>query len=67
MSDIRILFKQLNELLVCIMSDIPIRNIYYIILYAWDHVKHKDVYENKGTEKIDSINDVLVDVFFNRS
>lgn len=47
------------------MRKVPIKNIYYIILYAWDRVKDKSVILPKGIEEIDSMNDVLLDLFLN--
>jgi len=48
---------------VNIMRDIPIKNIYYLVLYAWNQVKNKNDFADKGTETIGSINDVLIDIF----
>jgi len=45
------------------MRNIPIKNIYYIVLYAWNQVKHKSTFSDRGIEEIDSINDVLLDIF----
>jgi len=59
--------KELSEPLpiysVRMMRNIPIKNIYYIVLYAWDRVKHQANFADRGIEKIDSINDVLLDIF----
>ena len=46
-----------------IMSDIPIENIYYMALYAWNKIKNKDYIASRGLEHINNINDVLVDLF----
>jgi 5-methylcytosine-specific restriction enzyme subunit McrC len=43
--------------------DIPVRNIYYMILYAFDKVKHKDLIANKTFEATDTISDVIVALF----
>lgn len=45
------------------MNRIPIQNIYYIALYAWDKIKNKDFITNIGMENINNINDVVVDLF----
>jgi len=45
------------------MREIPIENIYYIVLYAWDKIKNKNRYISQGTEHIGNLNDVLLDIF----
>ena len=45
------------------MNSIPIENIYYMILYAWNKVNNKDLITNKGMENIDSINNLIVELF----
>src|SRR5699024_9917139 len=45
------------------MPKIPIKNIYYIALYAWNKVKEKEQVERLGLEKIETINEVVIDLF----
>ena len=41
------------------MSKIPIENIYYMALYAWNKVNNKGFIVNRGMENIDNINDIV--------
>lgn len=45
------------------MSKIPIENIYYIALYAWNKIHNKDFISNMGMENINTVNDVVVELF----
>lgn len=45
------------------MRKIPIKNIYYIVLYAFNRVKNKAIKLPKGIEELNSMNDVLLDLF----
>lgn len=45
-----------------IKNSIPIRNIYYLVLYAFDAVKNKDFIAQKDLEK-ESFEEVLIDLF----
>ncbi|MGO1372464.1 MAG: 5-methylcytosine restriction system specificity protein McrC, partial [Senegalia sp. (in: firmicutes)] len=45
------------------MSKIPIENIYYIILYAWNKTNHKKIIVDRGLEDINTINDVILELF----
>jgi 5-methylcytosine-specific restriction enzyme subunit McrC len=45
------------------MKNIPIKNIYYIVLYAWDKIQNKKTFDDKGKENINSISEVLLDIF----
>lgn len=46
------------------MNDIPIKNIYYIILYAWNKVKsHKLYLEEIGLEDVKDINNIMMKLF----
>ena len=45
------------------MNNIPIKNIYYLILYAFGAVKSKDTITTKDLEKSASFNDVLIKIF----
>lgn len=45
------------------MSKIPIKNIYYMVLYAWDKINNKNFIANRGIEDINDINDVVIDLF----
>lgn len=47
------------------MSGIPIRNIYYMILYAFDKVKHLDQIEDKSFENVSIASEVMVELFLN--
>lgn len=47
------------------MNNIPIRNIYYLILYAFGAVKNKDTIKTNGLENSTSFNDVLIKIFIN--
>ncbi len=44
---------------------IPVGNIYYMVLYAWDRVKDISNIANKDLEEIKDINHVLIDLFLN--
>lgn len=45
------------------MSDIPIKNIYYMALYAWDRIKNISTILAKDIEDFESFNDVIVELF----
>lgn len=45
------------------MNSIPIKNIYYLILYAFGAVKNKENLNTKGLETSSSFNDVLIKIF----
>lgn len=45
------------------MSKIPIENIYYMALYAWNKVNNKDFIVGRGMENINNINDVVIELF----
>src|SRR5699024_10123359 len=45
------------------MTDIPIRNIYYMVLYAWDKVENLSNKAEKEIEELESLNDVIIDLF----
>lgn len=45
------------------MTNIPIKNIYYIALYAWNKVKGKERVEHLDLEAIETVNDVIIDLF----
>lgn len=47
------------------MNNIPIKNIYYLILYAFGAVKNKEVIKTKGLETSTSFNDALIKIFVN--
>lgn len=47
------------------MRKVPIKNIYYIVLYAWNRVKNKSIKLPKGIEELDSMNEVLFEIFLN--
>lgn len=49
------------------MTKIPIQNIYYIALYAWNKVRDKDRIEQLDLENIETINDVIIDLFLMES
>src|SRR5690625_2464367 len=56
-------WKKLQPFSVRRMREIPIENIYYIVLYAWDKIKNKNRYVSRGQEHIENLNDVLLDIF----
>ena len=43
--------------------NIPIRNIYYIVLYAFDQVKNKLNKSDKDLDEINNFNDVITMLF----
>lgn len=45
------------------MNSIPIENIYYMILYAWNKVNNKGIITDRGMENINSVSDVIVELF----
>lgn len=45
------------------MNKIPIRNIYYMVLYAWNKVKDMSNIEDKQIEELESFNDVIIELF----
>lgn len=45
------------------MSNIAIKNIYYIVLYAWDKVKDISNKDEKNIEELENINDVIIELF----
>lgn len=45
------------------MNKIPIENIYYMVLYAWNKINNKEFISNKGLENINNINDIVVELF----
>ena len=45
------------------MDKIPIQNIYYIVLYAFDAIKSKNIISKKDLEKTESFVDVIVKLF----
>lgn len=47
------------------MNEIPIRNIYYMVLYAFDNVKNKSVIDGKSYEKDYTSSHVIIDLFLN--
>jgi len=47
------------------MSEIPIRNIYYMVLYAWDKIENKDLLNDKSLEKLQNSNEVIIELFLN--
>lgn len=47
------------------MNNIQIKNIYYIVLYAWDNVKNKGLLSDKKLERIDNPNEVIIELFLN--
>ncbi|MFW5891727.1 MAG: 5-methylcytosine restriction system specificity protein McrC, partial [bacterium] len=48
-------------------KEIPIKNIYYMILYAYNKVKNKDLLSNKDLEKDSTLSDVIMDIFLNEA
>lgn len=47
------------------MNEIPIRNIYYMVLYAWDKVKDISQIAEKNIEGLRGLNDVIIELFLN--
>ena len=47
------------------MNEIPIKNIYYMVLYAWDKIDNKDLLNDKSIEKLQSSNEVIIELFLN--
>ena len=47
------------------MNEIPIKNIYYMVLYAWDKIDNKDLLNDKSLEKLQSSNEVIIELFLN--
>ena len=47
------------------MSQIPVRNIYYMVLYAWNKVKDISNLEDKNIEELKDFNDVIIELFLN--
>lgn len=45
------------------MSQIPIKNIYYMVLYAWSKLKDISNIEDKNIEEMENINDVIIELF----
>lgn len=45
------------------MNNIPIKNIYYIVLYAFDGIKNKKTFSPKNLEKEDSFSDLIIKIF----
>lgn len=45
------------------MNDIPIKNIYYMILYAWNKVKNISNISEKNLEGLKNTNDVIIELF----
>ena len=45
------------------MSVIPVKNIYYMILYAFDKVKNKSLISSKDFEKFETASDVIISLF----
>ena len=45
------------------MNDIPIKNIYYMILYAWNKVKDISNISEKNLEGLNDTNDVIIELF----
>lgn len=45
------------------MTVIPIKNIYYMILYAFDKVKNKSIISNKSFDKMETASDVIISLF----
>lgn len=43
--------------------NIPIKNIYYLILYAFDKVKNKDIIKDKDFENTSTVSDVIITLF----
>lgn len=43
--------------------NIPIKNIYYLILYAFDKVKNKDVISNKDFEDVKDFEEIIIELF----
>ena len=47
------------------MREIPIKNIYYMALYAWDKIDNKDILNDKSLEKLENSNEVIIELFLN--
>jgi len=47
------------------MNTIPIRNVYYMLLYAFDKFKNKDIVSEKDIDAMNNHSDVLVHLFVN--
>lgn len=47
------------------MREIPIKNIYYMVLYAWDKVDNKDLLDDKKLERLQNSNEVIIELFLN--
>lgn len=47
------------------MNEIPIKNIYYMVLYAWDKVKNVSNVVEKQIEGLRDFNDVIIELFLN--
>lgn len=45
------------------MNKIPIKNIYYMVLYAWNKIKNISNITEKGIEGLRDFNDVIVELF----
>lgn len=45
------------------MDNIPIENIYYMVLYAWNKINNKEFIGKSGMENIKNINDVVIELF----
>lgn len=42
---------------------IPIKNIYYMVLYAFEHIKNKSEIKDKDLENLKTVNDVVATIF----
>jgi 5-methylcytosine-specific restriction enzyme subunit McrC len=45
------------------MNEIPIKNLYYIVLYAFDEVKQKDFLSDKAIEKTHLLSELFIELF----
>jgi len=45
------------------MNTIPIKNVYYMLLYAFDKFKNKDIVSEKDIDAMNNHSDVLVHLF----
>lgn len=47
------------------MREIPIKNIYYMVLYAWDKIDNKDLLSDKSLERLQNSSEVIIELFLN--
>lgn len=45
------------------MNEIPVKNIYYMVLYAWNKLKDISNIKDKNIEELRNFNDVIIELF----